>query len=79
MKINWKIRLKNKAWLAAVLALFVTFAFDALALFDIAPQVTQDSVMQVVNALLTLLAGLGIIIDPTTPGTADSDRAMTYE
>ena len=29
--------------------------------------------------LLTLLTALGVVIDPTTQGVADSDRAMTYE
>ena len=79
MKINWTVRLKNKTWLAAALALLVTFVFDILALFDIAPAITQDNVMQAITALLTLLTGLGVIIDPTTQGVMDSDRAMSYE
>ena len=35
--------------------------------------------MQSVSALLTLLTALGVVIDPTTQGISDSDRAMTYE
>ena len=35
MKINWKVRLRNKAWLAGVLALIVSFVYDLLAAFDI--------------------------------------------
>lgn len=78
MKINWKVRLKNKTWLAATLALLVTFVFDILALFEIAPAITQDSVMQLISVVLTLLTGLGVLIDPTTPGAKDSERAMSY-
>lgn len=78
MKINWTVRLKNRTWLAAALALLVTFVFDILALFEIAPAITQDSVMQLVNTVLTILGGLGVIVDPTTPGMADSERAMLY-
>lgn len=78
MQINWSVRLRNKAWLASALALAVAFAFDVLTLLDVAPAITQDSVMQGVNALLTILAGLGVIIDPTTPGVSDSERAMLY-
>ena len=78
MKINWKVRFRNKPWLAAVLALLVTFVFDILALFEIAPAITQDNVMQLISVVLTLLTGLGVLIDPTTPGAKDSDRAMTY-
>lgn len=78
MKINWKIRLKNHTWLAAALALLVTFVFDILALFEIAPAITQDNVMQLITSVLTVLSGLGVIIDPTTPGMQDSERAMHY-
>jgi phi LC3 family holin len=30
-------------------------------------------------ALVALLAQFGIIVDPTTKGVNDSDRAMTYD
>ena len=45
---------------------------------DVAPAVTEDAVMQAVTALLTVLSALGVIVDPTTPGASDSDRAMEY-
>lgn len=78
MKINWKVRLRNRVWLTTMLATLVAFAFDVLALLDVAPAITQDSVMQAITALLTLLSALGVIIDPTTKGAADSERAMEY-
>lgn len=78
MNINWKVRFRNKTWLAAALALLVTFVFDILSLFEIAPAITQDSVMQLISVVLTLLTGLGVLIDPTTPGAKDSERAMQY-
>lgn len=78
MNINWNVRLKNRTWLAAALALLVTFVFDILALFEIAPAITQDNVMQLISVVLTLLTGLGVLIDPTTPGAKDSERAMNY-
>lgn len=78
MKINWKVRLRNRVWLTTMLATLVAFAFDVLALMDVAPAITQDSVMQAITALLTLLSALGVIIDPTTQGAADSERAMEY-
>ena len=78
MKINWKVRLKNKTWLTAALSLLVSFVFSVLALFDVAPAITQDNVMQAISALLMILAGVGVVVDPTTPGAKDSDRAMSY-
>lgn len=79
MKINWKVRVKNKTWLASALALLVAFVFDVLALVEIAPAITQDNVMLLINTVLTILGGLGVIVDPTTPGAGDSERAMLYD
>ncbi len=79
MKINWKVRIKNKTWLASALALLVAFVFDVLALIEIAPAITQDNVMLLINTVLTILGGLGVIVDPTTPGASDSERAMLYD
>ena len=78
MKINWKVRFQNKVWLSAFVAFIVSTIYTFLGMFDIAPEVTQDSVMQVVSAVLQLLGLLGIIVDPTTPNVADSERAMHY-
>ena len=78
MKINWKVRLRNKTWLASVLALIVSFAYDLLAMLDVVPPLSQDWLMSQIQTLLTLLTALGVVIDPTTDGAADSDRAMGY-
>ena len=78
MKINWKVRLRNRVWLTTLLATLVAFIFDLLALLDVAPAITQDTVLQAISALLTLLTALGVVVDPTTPGAQDSDRAMEY-
>lgn len=78
MKINWKVRLRNKTWLASVIALVITFVYDLLAMLEVVPAVTEDWLLSVVKTVLTLLTTLGVIIDPTTKGMTDSDRAMLY-
>ena len=78
MKINWKVRLRNKTWLASVLALMVSFAYDLLGMLEIVPPLSEDWLLSLVQTLLTLLTALGVVSDPTTAGAADSDRAMTY-
>ena len=50
-----------------------------LALFDVFPAVTQNLVVQMLNQVLTFLGLIGVIVDPTTAGLVDSDRAMGYE
>lgn len=78
MKINWKVRLRNKTWLASVLALVVGFAYDLLAMVEFVPPLSEDWLLSLFQTILTLLTALGVVIDPTTDGAADSDRAMNY-
>ena len=78
MQINWKVRLRNKTWLASMLALVVSFVYDLLAMADVVPPLSEDWLMSLIHTILTLLTALGVVIDPTTDGAADSDRAMTY-
>ena len=79
MKLNWKVRFKNKAWLATFLSLIIGFVYNILNMFDIAPVITQNAVTQVVGQVLTLLGLLGVLVDPTTEGINDSNRAMSYD
>ncbi len=78
MKLNWKVRFKNKVWLGSFLSLIVGFVYSMLALFDVFPQVTQNLVVQLMNQVLTFLGLIGVIVDPTTAGISDSERAMGY-
>ena len=78
MKINWKVRFKNKTWLSMFLSLVVGFVFNILKLFDIVPVVTENMILNIVNQVLTFLGLIGVIVDPTTAGIEDSNRAMTY-
>ena len=78
--INWKVRIKNKAfWLALIPAvLLVVQVFAALFGFELATDDLQVKLLACANAVFALLTVLGIVTDPTTDGIADSDRAMTY-
>lgn len=77
--INWKVRFKNKVWLMAFLTFVVSTAYQLLNMFEIAPALTQDAVMQAVAAVLQLLSLLGVVVDPTTKGMRDSERALGYQ
>ena len=78
MKINWKVRFKNKVWLTSFFAAVVTFIYTILGLLDIAPQVTRTEASDIIASLLMFLSLTGVIIDPTTSGFEDSNRAMGY-
>lgn len=57
----------------------LSFIFDILSLLDVTPPLSETMVTNFLTAILTLLTALGVIIDPTTRGVTDSDRAMTYD
>ena len=78
-KIKWKVRFRNKVWLGSFLSLIVGFVYSMLALFDVYPEVTQNHIVQLVNQVLTFLGLIGVIVDPTTAGIGDSERAMGYQ
>ena len=79
MKLNWKVRFKNKTWLSMFISLIVGFVFNLLKLFDVVPVITENTVMNLVSQILTMLGLFGVIVDPTTAGFSDSERAMSYE
>ncbi len=79
MKLNWRVRFKNKVWLGSFLSLIVGFVYSMLALFDVFPEITQSLVLHLLNQVLTFLGLIGVIVDPTTAGLGDSDRAMGHE
>lgn len=81
MKINWIVRLKNKAfWLAIIPAVLLLIqAVAAVVGFQIDFGDISDKLISVVNAVFVVLSILGIVNDPTTDGIiSDSTRAMTY-
>lgn len=79
MKLNWKVRFRNKTWLTMFISLIVGFVFNLLKLFDVVPSFSENLVMNIAGQVLTFLGLIGVIVDPTTAGIEDSNRAMTYE
>ena len=77
--VNWKVRFRNKTWLTMFISLIVGFVFNILRAFDVSPVVTESLVMNIVGQILTLLGLIGVIVDPTTAGVGDSERALGYE
>ena len=78
--INWKVRLRNKVfWMEAIPALaLVVQAVAALFGYTINLETWVGKLQAVVNAVFALLAILGIVVDPTTDGVGDSNRALNY-
>lgn len=75
--INWRARLKNKAfWLSLIPALLL-LAQQLARLFGITfdPAGLETQLTGLTGAIFTILALLGIVVDPTTPGIRDANAA----
>lgn len=77
--INWKLRLQNKTTLVTMILSIISFIYLVLDAFGVVPRFEQDTIVKIALGLIDLLALLGIVVDPTTQGVADSNRAMGYE
>lgn len=79
MKINWKLRFQNKQTLISLCTLIVTFVVQILGFFEIVPTISEDMAMNIVMTIINVLGIIGVVVDPTTAGIGDSERALTYE
>lgn len=79
--INWKVRIRNKAfWIAIIPALaLVAQAVAAVFGFEIDLSTIVGKILAVVDAVFAVLVILGVVNDPTTAGISDSERAKGYE
>lgn len=79
MKINWKLRLQNKATLTALCVTIIAFVYQLLGIVGIVPSVTESEITDLVALGINLLVMMGIVTDPTTKGISDSKRALNYD
>lgn len=78
MKINFKARFKNKAFIISAVTLLVSLVYKLLALAEFVPPVSENEVLELLSLCVNMLALMGVVVDPTTQGVSDSDKAMTY-
>ncbi|BGE82788.1 phage holin [Staphylococcus petrasii] len=76
--MNWKLRFKNKAVLTGLVGAVLLFIKQVTELFGLDLSTQLEQISGLVGAILTLLAGLGVIVDPTSKGLKDSGIAQTY-
>ena len=81
MKINWKVRAKNKFFWLAMVPAFLLVAQIVAGWFgyELAADLIGEEAANFINAVFALLVILGVVVDPTTDGVEDSDQAMHYQ
>ena len=81
MKINWKVRIKNKNFWMTLIPATLLLVQVVASVFGVTLDLGDlgNKLLAVVNAAFVVLAILGIVTDPTTAGISDSEQAMTYD
>lgn len=80
MSINWRVRVKNKAFWVALIPALLLLIQQVCGVFGVQLDFSelQSLLVAIVGTVFTLLAIMGIVVDPTTVGVGDSEQAMGY-
>ena len=79
--INWTVRFKNKNFWLTVIPAVLLLGQTGAAVFGYTLDLGDigNKLIAVVNAAFGVLVVLGVVVDPTTAGVSDSNRAMNYK
>lgn len=79
--INWNVRLRNKKFVLAIISAIILLVQAVGKMFGLHLNLSNfsDNIVDVVNSMFGILAVLGVVVDPTTHGISDSDRALGYD
>lgn len=79
--INWKVRVKNKAFWVALIPALLLLVQQVCAVFGVQLDFgdLRAQLVAIVGTVFAILAILGIVADPTTAGVGDSEQAMGYD
>lgn len=80
MKINWTVRLKNKAFWVAIVPAILLLIQQVCGMFGINIEIAglSDQLLAIIGTVFAILSLIGIINDPTVATLSDSNQAMTY-
>lgn len=80
MIINWRVRVKNKAFWVALIPAVLLLIQQVCAVVGVQLDFgeLQAQLVAIVGTVFAILAILGIVADPTTAGVGDSEQAMGY-
>ena len=80
MKINWIVRIKNKAFWVAFIPSVLLLIQVVASVFGYTLDLGElgNKLLSVVEALFVVLAIVGVVTDPTTAGYSDSFNALGY-
>ena len=80
MKINWTVRLKNKAFWVAIVPAILLLIQQVCGMFGINIEIAglSDQLLAIIGTVFAILSLIGIVNDHTVATLSDSNQAMTY-
>ena len=80
MKINWTVRLKNKAFWVSIVPAILLLVQQVCGMFGVKIEVAglSDQLLAIIGTVFAILALIGVVNDPTVATLSDSNEAMTY-
>ena len=80
MKINWIVRLKNKAFWVAIIPAIMLLAQQVCGMFGVKIEIAglTDQLLAIIGTVFAILSLIGVVNDPTVATLSDSNQAMTY-
>lgn len=80
MKINWTVRLKNKAFWISIVPAILLLAQQVCGMFGVKIEVAglSEQLLAIIGTVFAILSLIGVVNDPTVASLSDSDQAMTY-
>lgn len=80
MKINWTVRIKNKAFWVSIIPAILLLAQQICGMFGIKIEIAglTDQLLAIIGTVFAILSLIGVVNDPTVATLSDSNQAMTY-
>ena len=80
MKINWIVRLKNKAFWMAIIPAILLLVQQVCGMFGVKIEIAglTDQLLAIIGTVFAILSLIGVVNDPTVATLSDSNQAMTY-
>ena len=80
MKINWIVRLKNKAFWIAIVPAVLLLVKQERGIFGVKIEIAglSDQLLAIIGTLFAILSLIGVVNDPTVTTQSDSKQTMTY-
>lgn len=71
---DWNSRKRNAAFWTMLVLTIVPFVYQILGILGVVSPISQNEVIVYVGLALNFLIGIGVLMDPTTPGVTDGNN-----